>query len=97
MAAKKAKRHPAWQVLEVTAALVLGALLGSGLAAVGRAVGEPGPILAPVLRTWPIGLEPPGTVDLGIVRATLGFQVEVGVLTLLGAAAAVWLLLKTRR
>ena len=92
--ARKSPRRLA--ALEWVAVIVLGGLIGSALAGlVGALLGD-GPVLGALTRTWAIGLNPPATLDLKVMTFTFGATLHVGLLTVVGAAAALWLYLRIR-
>jgi len=94
LAAKKPSR--AWPALEWAAVVLLGGLLGSAVARLGAALLGEGPAVGFVTRTWALGLAPPSTLDLRVVSLTLGFTIDVGLLTLVGAAASALLYVRLR-
>jgi hypothetical protein len=82
--------------LEWAAVIVLGLLLGSALGALAGETLAHGPVLQALLRTWPLGVSPPFTLDLTVLSITLGFTLRVGLCTVLGLLAAVALYVKLR-
>jgi hypothetical protein len=94
--ARARSRPRALTALEWVAVLVLGGLLGSGLAALARALLGDGPIVAFLARTWRVGLAPPATLDLRVLSLTFGATIDVGLLTAVGAGLALWLYLRLR-
>lgn len=101
MAAKRSSaRAHGRSVATWAAAVLLGGLLGSGLALLAQPHVGDGPLLGWLVRTWPLGTPGGGgtaTADLRVVTITLGASVHVGPLTLLGAAAAAWGMTAWRR
>jgi hypothetical protein len=83
--------------LEATAAVLLGAVLGSGLSVLGERLAPDGPLIGPVTRTATLGLDPPLRFDLGVGTFTAGFTVRLSVLTLLAAGGAGFLWHRSRR
>ena len=82
--------------LEWILVIVLGAVLGSALAGLARGLLGEGPVLGLLTKTWTIGLQPPATLDLRVLSFTFGATLEVGLLTAVGAAFALWLYIRLR-
>jgi hypothetical protein len=95
MAARKSSPR-SLAALEWILVTVLGAVLGSALAALARALLGDGPVMGLLTRTWTIGFQPPVTLDLRVLTFTFGATLEVGLLTAVGAAFAAWLYLRIR-
>ena len=95
MAARKSSPR-SLAALEWIAVIVLGAVLGSALAGLAEGLLGKGPIVSWLTKTWTIGLTPPATIDLRVLSFTLGATLDVGLLTAVGAAFALWLYLRLR-
>lgn len=94
----KARRPPVWlPALQWAVVLVLGALLGSGLAVLGEQVLPQGPLISPLVRTWEVGVDPPARGDLLVLSLSVGATLRVGALTVAGALGAGLLLARVRR
>ena len=95
--ARATGRRPLVLAAEAIAVAVLGLLLGSGLAVLGEALLPPGPLVSAIVRTWPVGLDPPGRLDLVVLSITAGGTIRLGPLSVVGAIAGLWLLWTRRR
>jgi hypothetical protein len=76
--------------------MLLGGLLGSTLAALGRSLLGEGPLVSALTRSWTVGLNPPMTLDLKVIQLTFGLSFDVGLLTLVGVLLSLWIYWKVR-
>ncbi len=71
--------------------ILVGALLGSVLGEMLRAVSPGGPVRNAFTAGFYIGINPPVTLDLRIISFTIGFALRVNLLTMLGAILGIYI------
>lgn len=73
-------------------AIILGALLGSALSEIIAFLLPQGVVKDFFVKSVPVGIQPPGTINIVVLTLTLGFTIKFNILSLLGVLLIVYLL-----